>query len=56
LAQRLASQGAPHRRYGLQCRGYARCVEPQLLGRHLGDHQLFGFDEQVLAMNSKAEQ
>jgi hypothetical protein len=31
LAQRLANQGAPHRRYGLQCRGYARSVERPLL-------------------------
>jgi hypothetical protein len=28
----------------------------QLLGRHLGDHQLFSVDEQVLSMNAEAEQ
>src|ERR1700732_2164200 len=57
LAQRLARQGAPYRRYGPQCRGYARSVDRQLFGRQLSDHQLpFGVDEQVLSMNAEAEQ
>ena len=57
LAQSLARQGAPYRRYGPQCRGYARSVERKLLGRHLGDNQLpCGVDEQVLSMNAEAEQ
>ena len=45
LAQTLARQGAPYRRYGPQCRGYTP----------LGDHQLFSVDEQVLSMNAEAE-
>ena len=57
LAQRLARQGAPYRRYGPLCRGYARSIEWQLLGRHLSDHELpFGVHEQVLSMNAEAEQ
>src|SRR5467141_4132470 len=57
LAQRLARQGAPYRRYGPQCRGYARSVDRQLFGRQLSDHQLpFGVDEHVLSMNAEAEQ
>jgi hypothetical protein len=33
-----------------------RSVERQLPGRHVGDHQLFSVDEQVLSMNAEAEQ
>jgi hypothetical protein len=56
LAQSLVRQGAPYRRYGPQCRSYARRIKWQLLGRHLGDHQLpFGIYEQVLSMDAEAE-
>jgi len=57
LAQRLIRQGAPYSRYGPQSRGYACSIEWQLLGGHLGDHQLpFGVDEQVLSVHAEAEQ
>jgi hypothetical protein len=56
LAQTLARQGAPYRRYGPQCRGYPRSVEWTARGTTpLGDYQLFSVDEQVLSMNAEAE-
>src|SRR5437899_8183204 len=54
---RASDLGPPHRRYGPQCRGYARSVEWTARGTtSLSDHQLFSVDEQVLSMNAEAEQ
>jgi hypothetical protein len=56
LAQRLASQVAPYRRYGPQCHGYAGSVKRAAHGTKLGDDQLpFGVEQQVLSINAERE-
>ena len=57
LAQRLASQGTPYRRYGPQYRGSMRAASSgSSWDDTLATTSFFGVDERVSPMNAKAEQ